>query len=289
MNARYVYKPGLYYGLTFVITYAFWSVGAYLSYQEEPNGPYMLLIMAGLLTPFLVSLVMIYTSNNPALKKDFVNRLINPSLIQLKMLPTFLLIMPLTVAAAILFSLPFGGSLAQFQLAPGFSFSTGVIPALLTLVLAACFEELGWRGYGFESLQSRYTYLSASLIFSLLWSLWHAPLIFVKGMYQYEIWQQNIWFGLNFFAGIIPLGVIVSWLCIKNRKSILAAVLFHFLVNIGQEKFSMTPTTKCIQTLVLVVVAIGIVVFDKELFFSKAHLGEEEARLEPTKRSLSAL
>jgi membrane protease YdiL (CAAX protease family) len=198
------------------------------------------------------------------------------------MLQTFLLIMPFTVAVSIFLSLPFGGSLDQFHLAEGFSFSTGLVPALLTLVLAACFEELGWRGYGFESLQCRHTYLVASLIFSVLWALWHIPLIFIKGMYQYNIWHENIWFGVNFFAGIIPLGVIVSWLCVKNRKSILAAVLFHFLVNIGQEKFSMTSTTKCFQTLVLALVAIGIVLFDKKLFTSRDHLTEGEVRPEST-------
>ncbi|MBX0330165.1 hypothetical protein K2Z83_21075 [Oscillochloris sp. ZM17-4] len=66
--------------------------------------------------------------------------------------------------------------------------------------------------------------------------------------------------------------MIVSWICIKSGKSILAAVLVHFLINIAQETFAVAQTTKCIQTLVLAVVAIGIVAYDNELFRSKAHL-----------------
>ncbi len=143
---------------------------------------------------------------------------------------------------------------------------------MLLLLLAASFEELGWRGYAFDSLQSRYSYFKASIIFSILWSLWHFPLIFVNNSYQYEVFHENIWFGVNFFLSIIPMGFIISWICAKNRKSIGAAILFHFIINISQEILSITQVTKCIETVVLTVVAISIAVTDKELFFSKKHL-----------------
>ena len=37
---------------------------------------------------------------------------------------------------------------------------------LLLLLLAAGFEELGWRGYAFDSLRSRYSYLKAAVVFT---------------------------------------------------------------------------------------------------------------------------
>jgi membrane protease YdiL (CAAX protease family) len=188
------------------------------------------------------------------------------------MLPVILLIMPLSVLASIIISLSFGESISQIRLSEGFSFSSGFIPVLLLLLLAATFEELGWRGYAFDSLQSRYNYLSASIIFSFLWSLWHFPLIFVNGSYQYEIYQQNIWFGVNFFVSIIPMGVIISWICLKNRKSVIVAIVFHFIINISQEILEITQTTKCIQTVVLFLVVAVIVALEKETFFSKSLL-----------------
>ncbi len=142
---------------------------------------------------------------------------------------------------------------------------------LLLLLLAATFEELGWRGYAFDSLQSRFNYFKASLIFSLLWSAWHFPLLFVKDSYQYEIYQENIWFAVNFFVSIIPMGIIVSWICIKNKKSVLAAILFHFIINMSQEVLAMTQVTKCIETGVLMVVAAIIVWFDHSLFFAQVN------------------
>jgi uncharacterized protein len=275
MILNYRYKPGAYFAATFTATYILWFAGAYLSFQDKGSGLYMLVMLPGLMAPFLISLFIIFTSKNSDLKKDFFNRLINLRLIQPKVLPAFVLIMPLTILASIILSLPFGGSTSQFQLADGFSFSTGFVPVLLLLFLAASFEELGWRGYAFDSLQSRYTYFTASIIFSILWSLWHFPLIFVNNSYQYEIFHENLWFGVNFFVSIIPMGVIISWICIKNGKSVLAAILFHFIINISQEVLAITQFTKCIETVVLTFVAIAIVVLDKEMFFSEEHLVSE--------------
>ncbi len=269
MTHLYPYKPVRYFAYTFAATFALWGAGAVASFQEGRDGLYLALMLPGLMAPFLISLVMIAMSRQPGMFRDFGRRLIDVRLIRPATFPVFFLVMPLVVLASISLSLPFGGSMTQFQLAEGFSFSTGVMPVLLLLLFAATFEELGWRGYAFDSLQSRFSFLAAALLFSLLWSLWHLPLLFVKDSYQYEIWQQNPWFAVNFFVSIIPMGVIISWICVKNRKSVIAAILFHFIINMSQEALSMTQTTKCIETLVLAVVAVGLVLSDRELFLSR--------------------
>lgn len=275
MIPTYKYKPLVYFAAVFSVTYVLWFAGAYVSFQEDLSGLYMLLMLPGLMAPFLISLVFIFGSKNSELIRDFVNRLVNLRLIEPKMLPVFFLIMPLSVVVSILLSLLFGGSVSQFQLSEGFSFSSGFVPVLLLLLLAAAFEELGWRGYAFDSLQSRHTFFKASIIFGILWSLWHFPLIFVNNSYQYEIFHESIWYAVNFFVGIIPIGIIISWICIKNGKSIPAAILFHFIVNMSQEALMMTQTTKCIQTLVLLMFAVVIIALDKKMFFSRDHLAGE--------------
>ncbi len=274
MIPNYKYKPEVYFSAAFIITYALWFAGAYFSFQDD-SGLYMLLMLPGLMAPFLISLFMIFTSKNSDLKRDFINRLINLRLIKPKTLPALVLIMPFSILVSIFLSIPFGGSTSQFQFAEGFSFSSGFVPVLLLLLMAASFEELGWRGYAFDSLQSRYTYFTASIVFSILWSLWHFPLIFVNNSYQYEIFHENIWYGVNFFISIIPMGVIISWICIKNGKSVLAAILFHFIINMSQEVLAITQFTKCIETVVLAVVAAVIIASDKEMFFSTEHLAAE--------------
>ncbi len=269
MITNYAYRPGKYFISTFISTYIFWFIGAYVNSRQDLKFLYIFFMLPGLLAPFIISIIFVFRSGCNELKKDFLNRLFNPAIIQLKTLPVFFLLMPLAVLTSIAISIPFGGSISQFSFANEFSFSTGIIPVLFVLILAASFEELGWRGYAFDSLSSKFNYFKASLIFSILWSLWHFPLVFVEKSYQYEIFQENFIYGINFFVSIIPMGIIISWICIKNRKSIPAAILFHFIVNISQEILSMTQSTKCVETVVLSIAAAVIVFFDRKMFFKK--------------------
>jgi len=273
MQTQQPYKPLRYFIMTFVSTYLLWFTGAWLSFQPNNNGMHMLVMLPGLLAPFIISLIMLLRNPDAAMKRDFLNRLINLKRIKLKFMPIFVLLMPIAVLLSTALSLLFGQSAAQFQLADGFSFSSGFVPVLLLLFMAATFEELGWRGYAFDSLRNRFSFFKASLLFSLLWSAWHAPLIFVKDSYQIEILQQNPWFAVNFFVSIIPMGIIISWVCMKNRKSVLAAVLFHFIINLSQEVLAITQVTKCIESGVLTLIAAAIVWHDRSIFFSSEPTG----------------
>jgi hypothetical protein len=78
-----------------------------------------------------------------------------------------------------------------------------------------------------------------------------------------------------------------TWLYVKNRRSMLATIIFHLFLNIMQEKIAMTPETKIIETGVLTVIVVGVVLANKKLFFEKEHVGrllemqlEEDAKSE---------
>lgn len=262
------YDAKRYFTYTFIVTTLFWIIGAYYSF--EPNNKiYMVFLLLGLMVPFVMALVFIYKSKNDLLKKEFITKFTNFKDIDKQTLPYFLFLMPLSVILSIGVSLLFGESVEQFALSQSFSFSTGAIPVLLLLLMAATFEELGWRGYGFESLEQKYNFFFASLIFSILWSAWHIPLSFVNNSYQYMVFQESIFHGINFYFSIIPLGFIISWLWVKNARNIPMAIAFHYIINLSQEMFEITQTTKMIQTIVLTIIAILIIYNDKELFFNK--------------------
>ena len=84
--------------------------------------------------------------------------------------------------------------------------------------------------------------------------------------------------GLNFFVSIIPMGVIVSWIYLKNGKSVIAAILFHFIINISQEMWAISQTTKCIETVVMFLVAAAIVIWDKKMFGAGGYPERRQAR-----------
>jgi len=54
----------------------------------------------------------------------------------------------------------------------------------------------------------------------------------------------------------------------------LASMIFHLFVNFMQERIAMTPITKCVQTIVITVVAAIIVLTNRNMFFEKDHIGK---------------
>jgi len=266
MNETITYKPKLFFILIFAVTWTFWFAAPYLGDPINSDPIFLMFMLAGLFTPFTTALYLIFISKNDALKSTFSNKLFNIKLIKWKTIPLFLILFPASIIISVLISTLFGYSFDQFTIADEFSFSIGGIPTLLVLLLAACFEELGWRGYAVESLNNKFNYFEATAIFGILWSLWHLPMFFIPESYQAELLQEDFILVINFFVSIIPLAFIISWFCKKNSGSILGAILIHSIVNLSQEFFLVSPYTKCIQTLILIVIAAIFIIVDRNVF-----------------------
>ncbi len=134
-------------------------------------------------------------------------------------------------------------------------------------------EEVGWRGYGEDSVAFYFTWFTESIIFGFVWSLWHLPLFWIEGTYHYGLKELGILYVLNFLIGVIPLGFLTTWVYVKNHRSMLACIIFHLFVNTMQEKIAMTPQTKCVETIIIFFAAAIIVLTNKEMFFEKQHIG----------------
>lgn len=267
MKKTYEYKPVKFFIITYLITWVSWFLSAYFSYKPNGESFYVALMLPGLIAPFGVALWMILSSKNADLKKGFKDKLFNLKLIRFSSIPAILFIMPAAVVISILISTLFGQSIDQLHFAGKFSFSAGFAPVLLVLFLAASFEELGWRSYAMDSLLGKRNYFFATMIFSFLWAFWHFPLFFIKGYYHNELFNMNILYAINFMVSVFPMAFIISWICRRNSGSITAAILFHFIINISQEATLITPFTKCLETVVLIVIAVVIVLLNKEMFF----------------------
>ena len=269
----YKYRPVRFYGTVFALTWAFWIAAAIVGQTAPESGAIMGLMLLGLFVPSVTALSTVLSSKNAALKRDL--RLKFTGLFRVKPLVVLAAIAAfgVIIAASILFSTLFGQSLDQFSLVDDFSFAGGGAAALLTITLAAFLEELGWRGYAEDSIAFYCSWWKESVIFGLVWGLWHLPLFFIPDTYQYNIWQESPLYMVNFFVSIMPLGVLFTWVYVKNGRSILACMIFHFCVNFLQEKVAMTNTTKCVETLVLLIAAGIVVAFNRDLFFEKRHIG----------------
>lgn len=269
MNTTTIYQPEKYFFITFAITWVSWSVAAFLSYRFAGSAAFILFLIPGMVAPFGVALWMILRSKSADLKNKFRNDLFNLRKINPVTFLPMLLLMPAVLLVSTLISFAFGQPVSQLQFAGEFSFSGGAAPVLIILILAAAFEELGWRGYAFDSLGEKSNFFITTLKFSALWAAWHLPLFFVNGYYHNEIVLQNPLFGLNFLVSVVPVAFIITWLWKLNRNSIPLVILFHFYINLCQEALQVTQASKCIETGVLVLAAAAIVALNRKMFFQK--------------------
>jgi membrane protease YdiL (CAAX protease family) len=234
------------------------------------QGMQMVFMLPGLLAPFIAVLIMIGGAKNKALRRDFRDRL-SLKRIKLSYLPAILLIMPVALFLATGLSVWFGHSANQFLLSSEYQIMSGqAVLSVVILFLAPTLEELGWRGYGVDSLRSKFSLFKTTLLFALLWGLWHLPLFFINGYYQHELWQTSMVYVINFFAQVLVATVLMNWMYYKNNRSISAAILFHFMFNFLSVLFQTEQFTKCIITGVLLVFCIVIILRNQELFFDKA-------------------
>ena len=180
MNEAITCKSKQFFILTSAVTWACWFAVPYFGDPISSDTIFLMLMLmlmlAGLFTPFITALYLIFISKNDALKSTFFNKLLNIKLIKWRAIPLFLILFPASIIVSVLISTLFRYSFDQFTIADEFSFSIGGIPTLLVLLLAACFEELGWRRYAVESLNNKFNYFEATAIFGVLWSLWHLPI-----------------------------------------------------------------------------------------------------------------
>ena len=90
----------------------------------------------------------------------------------------FLLPGLIALGATYLFTLSSGSVVDLSRFSP---VSSVFLVIVLLTVLTGIGEELGWRGFAMQCLQSRYNALVSSLILGLFWGLWHARNFFVAG------------------------------------------------------------------------------------------------------------
>lgn len=270
---QYRYRPWRFYIICFAVTWTFWIGAAFISRISDDNGASALLMLLGLCAPAVTAVVTVLTSKNKALKSDLKRKLVGFYRVKPVSILIAVLAFGIIVAVSIILSVLFGQSLEQFSFTEDFSFSVGGTSALLTILLAAVIEEIGWRGYGEDSVAAYHSWFTESIIFGFVWALWHLPLFWIAGTYHNGLRELGWGYVFNFLISVSPMGFLTTWVYVKNNRSMLACIIFHLFVNTMQEKIAMTPETKCVETLVVFIAAVLVVLTNKEMFFERRHIG----------------
>lgn len=184
-------------------------------------------------------LLVLYHSHEE--RQDYWQRLVDFRRIGRSSWIVILLAVPILILTGAAGDIILGGAGAKLELAHNIlSNPLSLLPfAMFTLLFGPLPEEMAWRGYALDGLQARRDALKASLILGIAWTVWHLPLFWIEGSYQYGLGIGTLQFWL-FMLDKIPQSIIMAWLYNKNQRSTVTAILFHFMINFYGELLNMS-------------------------------------------------
>src|SRR5699024_4099478 len=105
-----------------------------------------------------------------------------------------------------------------------------------------------------------------SMLFTLIWALWHVPLSFIDGYYQNKVVESGVLATVNFPVSLIAFVLVMNWLCSPFGRNILVPVIFHTSANLSEEPSMTHSDSKLIQTGILLIFSAVVVIRDRALF-----------------------
>jgi uncharacterized protein len=253
-------NPWLFFLATFAWTWFFWILAALLGLSvETPAGG--ILLLTGVLGPMITGIVFTYLTYDKMGRKDYFRRIIDFKRIGAKWyLVIFLFVPTLNLLAALIDFMLGGKGPSWGESALNFvDDPLSIVPSILFTALIPFMEELGWRGYVLDRLQTNWSTLMSSLILGVVWSLWHIPMFLIEGTYQASLGVGTLEFWL-FMIGIVPLSFAFAWIYNNTQRSILAVILLHSMVNFTGEILTLTKRADTISIALWIVTAVGIAI-----------------------------
>ena len=259
-------KAGLFYLLALFVPWGFWFLAAYISHSSGGSmNQASIIAFLGLLSPVLIVFALTY--QDKSIVKDIKGRLLFSKSTHPKYIIIGCGLMLVSILLAQAISLLFGYSARQFKLAEQFSFSSGVFPAWFMLIIAPLLEELAWHSYGTDSLRNRFNLFKTSIIFAFYWGIWHFPLSFIKDYYHSNLVEDGWIYSVNFIVSLFPFVLIMNWIYYKTTRNILITIIFHITAGLFNETFQTHPMSKVIQTGLLLVLAVYLLIKERDFFF----------------------
>lgn len=161
----------------------------------------------------------------------------------------------------IVVSLPFDvhrswGSFGDFNGLPHF----GPLGVWLALILINGFgEETGWRGFVLPRLRAKYGLVTSSLVLTVLWGAWHAPLFVILETFR----GFNAGSLVGFVIGLAAGSLVLAWLYERTGASILAVAVWHATYNVAAAT-GHSAVRGAIATTLVIMWAVVIVVRNRD-------------------------
>jgi membrane protease YdiL (CAAX protease family) len=221
-NGRQGRSPLWFFVWVVAISIPFWIIGAVVE-QYLPKDRLINLPLSSLMTfnPMIVALILIHRESGMQGVKALLKRVFDFKRIRNRVwyLPIFLL-MPLIMVVEYIVMILTGNPIPDPQV------ELLMAPVLfVAFFIAAVGEELGWQGYAFEPLQTRWNALGAALILGVVWALIHIVPDFQMNHTLTWIIAQRL--------GTVALRVLIVWIYNNTGQSLFAAITLHAMNNVS--------------------------------------------------------
>lgn len=125
------------------------------------------------------------------------------------------------------------GALRDFDV--GAAIAAIPLAYLVALPFGPLGEEIGWRGFALPRLLSRHGPAVASLILGIVWTFWHVPMmLWSPGASFPSFMDFSISAVAVYLVQLVSITVLMTWLFLKTKGSVLMAVLAHLTFNTSE-------------------------------------------------------
>lgn len=100
---------------------------------------------------------------------------------------------------------------------------------LYNLVFFGLGEEVGWRGFALPRMQGRFNALTASIVLTVFWALWHWPLFLYRPGYA----AMDVAGAVGWVLSLLTGSILLTWLYNASRGSVLIAAVFHSTIDVA--------------------------------------------------------
>jgi membrane protease YdiL (CAAX protease family) len=153
-------------------------------------------------------------------------------------------------------------------------------------LLAGFCEEIGWTGFAYPRMQTRFGALGSALLLGVVWAVWHLPVLDSLGAASPHgaAWPA---FFASFVVVTIALRVLIAWVY-ANTDSVLGAQLLHASSTGALVAFSapaVSPEEEALWYLaygVVLWVVVILVVRGSGASLTRAHRHATRARITPS-------